>query len=610
MTRRPHLLLTALITLAACESDDKALNADQDGLLRPAVDFAAPTVRGLAVTGATRLNDGRTVVTQRDLVLTANATDSSGVTSVCVSMDSKSCVVWQDWDGSALAELSPGEGEKALYLWFRDGAGNVSRRPHTLRLTLDRFAPDDGQLEVANGPGSVQLDWWGFNDGGVGIDGYIVVQDAGSAPSSCEEGTVVYSGPATTLELTDLATGHPYGWRICAVDLLGQTSRGVIGVAESLTELDAPIVTTFSTADGETSLHNRAVTLRVEAADANGIAAMCLSEGPTCDEWTAFTPDPRFVLADEDGAHTISLWLQDGIGNRSRTPSRLDLWLDRAVDMDGDGSPAGVDCDDEDAAKRPGLDELCNGFDDNCDGLIDDADPALAIGAGLRAFRDLDFDGFGDPGQPVEVCALQPGLSLSNGDCDDSAAGSFPGAPDSCDGEDNDCDGDIDEERALLDGAHHPFGAARQQSDGLHINGTDELSGVIIDAGPAEANSTLRFELVHGDGGVVGVRWSAAAYADPEGLLEGRGKGLRALFSMTGAELLSEDTFATSDWSAPLPPGSRQLVELIHHEGLVDVVVDGVPVSTDIPTDIGDTVVFAVQDEAVVISPPTWTCEG
>ena len=109
---------------------------------------------------------------------------------------------------------------------------------------------------------------------------------------------------------------------------------------------------------------------------------------------------------------------------------------------------------------------------------------------------------------------------------------------------------------------------------------------------------------------MVGVQWSAAAYADPEALLEGRGKGLRALFSMTGAELLSEDTFATSDWSSPLPPGSRQLVELIHHEGLVDVVVDGVPVATDLPADIGDAVVFAVEDEAVVISPPTWTCEG
>lgn len=43
------------------------------------------------------------------------------------------------------------------------------------------------------------------------------------------------------------------------------------------------------------------------------------------------------------------------------------------------------------------------------------------------------------------------GLSEEEGDCDDTDADIFPGATDGCDGLDQDCDGDIDENAATLD---------------------------------------------------------------------------------------------------------------------------------------------------------------
>lgn len=100
------------------------------------------------------------------------------------------------------------------------------------------------------------------------------------------------------------------------------------------------------------------------------------------------------------------------------------------------------DCDDGDALISPQAPETCNFVDDDCDGAADN-------GVGFDEYPDQDLDGFGDGLAGVHACALDTGFSAQTGDCDDLTAGTNPAASESCDGLDNNCNGQVDEPSAL-----------------------------------------------------------------------------------------------------------------------------------------------------------------
>jgi len=129
------------------------------------------------------------------------------------------------------------------------------------------------------------------------------------------------------------------------------------------------------------------------------------------------------------------------------------------VDGDGYGDPAsstsgctqppgyqsnGDDCDDNDASSRPGGVEVCDGADNDCDGSVDDSaiDPSTW-------YADTDGDGYGDATSSTESCN-QPSNTVSDAtDCDDTLSLANPGAQETCDGVDNNCDGVVDEDSAV-----------------------------------------------------------------------------------------------------------------------------------------------------------------
>ena len=141
----------------------------------------------------------------------------------------------------------------------------------------------------------------------------------------------------------------------------------------------------------------------------------------------------------DDDATDAGTWYGDQDGDGYGLSSD---WLHACTQPGGYVSTAG-DCEDTDASIYPGADELCDGVDDDCDGLVDEDDAADAS----DWYRDLDGDGYGDATVAVVSCEQPSSFVADDSDCDDGDSGIHPGAADDDgDGQDNDCDGDIDED--------------------------------------------------------------------------------------------------------------------------------------------------------------------
>ncbi|MFH1724500.1 MAG: MopE-related protein, partial [Elusimicrobiota bacterium] len=86
--------------------------------------------------------------------------------------------------------------------------------------------------------------------------------------------------------------------------------------------------------------------------------------------------------------------------------------------------------------------EVCDGADNDCDGQIDE-------GVSSAFYQDADSDAYGDAASPAQACDAPPGYVADATDCDDADGAVNPAATEICDGKDNDCDGGADEHAEL-----------------------------------------------------------------------------------------------------------------------------------------------------------------
>jgi hypothetical protein len=143
---------------------------------------------------------------------------------------------------------------------------------------------------------------------------------------------------------------------------------------------------------------------------------------------------------------------------------------DGFVDNDGD-------CNDTNPAIHPGADDACDGIDNDCDGATDPDAPVW--------YTDADGDDYGDPKFSQTACERPGNAVTDDTDCDDSNAVVNPGAPEICDGLDDDCDGATDEDFDEDGDGHAPIGACAAGDD------CDDTNPAVFPGAPELCNDTI-----------------------------------------------------------------------------------------------------------------------
>ena len=194
-------------------------------------------------------------------------------------------------------------------------------------------------------------------------------------------------------------------------------------------------------------------------ADFDG-AALCDGD---CDD-----DDPFLNLMDQDndGWDTCSGDCEDGITSINPGVEEAcngyddncdDVLLDDEVDDDLDGFMlCDDDCDDGDSRRYPGNQELCDGVDNNCD----------------EAMSAEEYD---DDGDGYTEC--DDGLTANEGDCNDLDDAIFPGAAELCNGYDDNCDSIVDENPDCYEPEYSVTGGGGCQ---MGDNGRSHWPGILV----------------------------------------------------------------------------------------------------------------------------------
>jgi flagellar hook assembly protein FlgD len=116
-------------------STDNAGNIEYDKTLTVNVDNTPPT-------GSMTINNNASYTGTPTVSLSLSASDGMGigVAGMCIS-NTPSCTIWETYVGTKAWTLSPGGGNKTVYVWLQDKLGNTDFGPFSAAIILDTTAP-------------------------------------------------------------------------------------------------------------------------------------------------------------------------------------------------------------------------------------------------------------------------------------------------------------------------------------------------------------------------------------------------------------------------------------------------------------------------------------
>jgi hypothetical protein len=288
-----------------------------------------------------------------------------------------------------------------------------------------------------------------------------------TATTFCQGGSVVLNA--------NTGTGLSYQWRLNGTNITGATSSSYTANASG----SYTVVVTNASTCSATSTATVVTVNALPTATITPATATTFCQGGSvvlnANTGTGLTYQWRLNGTNISGA-TSSSYTANASGSYtvvvtntsscSATSTSVDVTtipnVDYYADVDGDGfgdaatlvstcvQPQGyvtnnTDCDDSNASINTAASEICNDLDDNCNSLIDDG---LTF---TNYYGDADGDSYGDLNNSIYDCAQPNGYVTNSSDCNDNNVNQNAASAEICNGEDDDCDGQIDNGLVFLD---------------------------------------------------------------------------------------------------------------------------------------------------------------
>jgi len=227
------------------------------------------------------------------------------------------------------------------------------------------------------------------------------------------------------------ATTNPASYEVC-----DSADNNCDGVTDEDSALDVSTWYADADADG----YGDATTTDIDCNQPSGYVSddtdcddTAAASYPGADEYCDNVDTDCDGTVDESSALDADAWYADADGDGYGNASSSEIACDQPSGYVTDDT----DCDDTAAASYPGADEYCDNVDTDCDGTVDEDDALDAT----TWYADSDSDGYGDSATTDTTCSQPTGYVADDTDCDDTDSTTYPGAAETCDDLDADCDG-------------------------------------------------------------------------------------------------------------------------------------------------------------------------
>ncbi|MEN0066482.1 MAG: S8 family serine peptidase [Myxococcota bacterium] len=292
---------------------------------------ATPVPESTGPVGTIDIENGARYSRSSTVTVNLSAQDDSGVTDMCIT-SRPPCRRFRPFESQVTWTI--GTGDTTITVRFRDQWGNEGADVSDV-IGLDRTAPKDGTLQADRSDSELVLRFTNFTDDQSGVASYKLFQVEGVTPPRSCRGNPSWTGTSSSVTLGGLTNGTPYSFLVCAVDAVGNTSRGTKATFVPAPELDAP-TGSVEINEGETWTGNRRVELKLDATDASGVARMCVDvrSSDTCTRWIAYQESYRVSLAGA-GQVPVRVWFEDVWGNQTSTYVEDVIGYDATRPVDG-----------------------------------------------------------------------------------------------------------------------------------------------------------------------------------------------------------------------------------------------------------------------------------